>query len=63
MTGKLLLSVPETADQLGVSRSMIFGLIRDGSLPSLKVGRRRMVPAAALPEFVRVQTTNADNAK
>jgi excisionase family DNA binding protein len=47
-----LLSVQECALLLGLSRTMVFSLIRDGALRSVKVGTRRLVARAAIEHFV-----------
>ncbi len=46
------LSVKLAAEMLGVSRSMGFKLIRSGELRSVKAGTRRLVPVAAVDEFI-----------
>ena len=46
------LSVKFAAEMLGVSRSMGFKLIRSGELRSVKAGTRRLVPVAAVDEFI-----------
>ncbi|MCC6619211.1 MAG: helix-turn-helix domain-containing protein [Chloroflexi bacterium] len=46
-----LLSVEEAATALGIGRSMTFRLIRTGRLRTVKVGRRRLIPADALAEL------------
>lgn len=48
----LLYRVDEAADALRLSRSLIYELIRSGRLRSVKAGRRRLVPVAALAEYV-----------
>lgn len=48
----LLCSVDEAAESLGVSRSIVFRLIKDGRLRSVKIHKRRLIPLAALDEFV-----------
>ena len=48
----LLCSVNQAADALGLSRSMVYELIRSGRLRTVKQGRRRLVPVAALSEYV-----------
>jgi excisionase family DNA binding protein len=48
----LLLTVEEAADRLGVGRSTMYGLISDGDVESVQIGRLRRVPADALPEFL-----------
>ena len=52
MNEKLLLTVGEAADRLGVGRSFLYQLIQRGELQSLKLGRARRVPLRALDEFV-----------
>ena len=51
--GELLLSVDEAAQRLSVGRSLLYGRLLRGELVSVKVGRRRLVPVAALEDFVR----------
>ena len=46
------LSVEKAAQMLGISRSMGFKLIRSGELRSVKAGTRRLVPVAAVDEFI-----------
>lgn len=47
-----VLEVPEVAKQLRISRSFAYELIAAGKLPSLRLGRRVLVPAAKLDEFI-----------
>jgi len=49
-----LLSIAQAADALGVSRTTVWRLLRDGLLPfvELRPGRRR-IPSAAVTEFAR----------
>lgn len=49
---RLLLTVEEAADRLGVGRSTMYGLLRDGEVESVQIGRLRRVPADALPDFL-----------
>lgn len=42
------LSIEETADTLGLSRSTAYRLIAEGKLATLKIGGRRLVPVAAI---------------
>jgi excisionase family DNA binding protein len=48
----LLYDVQEAATALRLSRSVIYELIRSGQLRTVKQGRRRLVPVAALDEYV-----------
>jgi excisionase family DNA binding protein len=47
-----LLDLKQVAEQLNVGRSTVFDLVGDGRLRSVKIGRRRLVPEAALVEFI-----------
>lgn len=49
-----LLSLTQTANVLGVSRTTVWRLLRDGRLPfvELRPGSRR-IPSAAVTEFVK----------
>ena len=44
--------LPEAAELAGVSLSMIKGLAYSGELPTLKLGRARLVLAATLMDFL-----------
>jgi excisionase family DNA binding protein len=46
--GRLVLSVTEAADMLGISRGLAYELVARGELPSLRLGRRIVVPRRAL---------------
>ena len=56
---KLLLKPTEAADALGVSRSTLYELVADGTVPSIRLGRSVRVPAAPLREFVERKTCPA----
>jgi excisionase family DNA binding protein len=59
---RLLLTVEEAAQQIGICRSNMFKLIRQGEVRSVKVGRLRRVTPAALEDFVRQLTTKEEPA-
>jgi excisionase family DNA binding protein len=42
---------------LSIGRTLVFALIRDGKLRSVKIGRRRVVPVEAIEEFLAQGTT------
>ena len=50
-----LLSVDEVAEALNLGRSAVYLELAAGRIRSIKVGRRRLIPAAALAEFVAAQ--------
>lgn len=47
-----LLDVDEAAATLGLGRSLVYSEMGAGRLRSLKVGRRRLVPAAAIRDYI-----------
>jgi excisionase family DNA binding protein len=49
---QLLLRIPEAAERLSLSRSATYVLVLTGALPSIRIGRARRVPAAAIEQFV-----------
>lgn len=50
--GAILLRVEEAARRLGIARTLMFRLIKDGEVESVRVGRLRRVPVASLGEYV-----------
>ena len=49
---RLTLTVDEAADLLGISRSLAYEVVRLGELPSLRLGRRILIPRRAIYELV-----------
>jgi excisionase family DNA binding protein len=51
--GRLAYTVDEAKEELGVSRDMIYGLMREGKLRYVQAtGRKWLIPADALGEFL-----------
>jgi len=50
--GAVLLRVEDAASRLGIARTLMFRLIKDGEVESVRVGRLRRVPVASLDEYV-----------
>ena len=42
------LSVEETGDYLGIGRNLAYQKVRTGEIPSLRLGKRILVPKSAL---------------
>lgn len=49
---RLALSVVETARLLGIGRNLCYERVRTGEIPSLRIGRRLLVPRAALEKLL-----------
>lgn len=49
---QLLYTPVQVADALGLSRAKTYGLLRDGELPSIKIGRSRRVTRDDLQAFI-----------
>lgn len=49
---RLLLTVEEAADRLGIGRSLMYELIGRAEIASIRVGRLRRVPLESLAEYV-----------
>lgn len=47
-----VLTVDEAADRLKVSRSLIYSQLRSGELRSIRLGRRRLIPAAEVDRII-----------
>lgn len=59
-SARLTYSVHESASVLGVSISTIERAIREGTLPSFTFGRRRLIPADGLADWVRKQAEGGE---
>ena len=52
-TAPALLSVEACQRALSIGRTATYQLLQSGQLRSIKIGKRRLVPAEALAEFVQ----------
>jgi len=53
VTEKLTHTVEEAASLLGVSRNSAYALARTGALPTIRLGKRLLVPKAALERLLK----------
>ncbi|WP_144715700.1 helix-turn-helix domain-containing protein [Curtobacterium pusillum] len=51
-TAPLLLTIPDAARQLALSRARLYELIADGTVPSVKIGGARRIRARDLAAYV-----------
>jgi excisionase family DNA binding protein len=49
---RMLYPLKEIQQMLSISRTMVYQLLSDGQLPSVTIGRRRFVTAAALSAYI-----------
>ncbi|MBO4938020.1 MAG: helix-turn-helix domain-containing protein [Oscillospiraceae bacterium] len=52
----LLLNVKQLADLLGVSDSSVYELIQENGFPSLRIGKRIVIPKEELREWITART-------
>jgi excisionase family DNA binding protein len=56
----VLVSLPDAARRLGLGLSSVKALVqRDDGLRSIRIGKRRLVPVAAIEEFVARRLADA----
>ncbi len=49
---KLVYSIQEVADLLGISRSYTYELVRNGTIPNLQLGKKRVIPKGKFIEWL-----------
>lgn len=56
-----LLTVVQAAALLGLGRSLVYELVLRGEIPSIKIGRARRIPVAALDRFIDQRLEDSGN--
>lgn len=56
---RLTMTVEQAAAALGVSRGTAYAAVRAGQLPTVRIGRRVLVPTEGLRSFLREATQKA----
>jgi excisionase family DNA binding protein len=54
-SNRITLSVQEAATLLGLSRNVAYDAIARGQIPSIRIGRRLLVPRLALERMLDIQ--------
>lgn len=49
---KMVYSIQEVADLLGISKSYAYELVRNGTIPVLQLGRKRVIPKEKFNDWV-----------
>jgi excisionase family DNA binding protein len=60
MTTPLLHSIQSSAQILGIGRSSLYGLIGEGKIYTVKIGRRTLIPDREIRRYVESLTTLQD---
>lgn len=58
---RLVFTVEEAATLLGISRSFAYEAVQRGEIPSMRIGKRILVPKAALQRLLDVQSIKMDD--
>ena len=54
---RLCIKVPEAAERLGISRNFGYKLVKEGKLPSRRLGNRILIPRIALENMLKEVVT------
>jgi len=52
---RMTLTVEETAKRLGIGRNQAYEAIKRGELPAIRIGKRLLVPEAALDRMLNAE--------
>jgi len=55
---KLTLTVAEVQEKLGLSRGLVYQAVRTGAIPSIRIGRRILIPIVALRRKLEERPAN-----
>jgi len=59
---KKTLSIPEAGKALGIGRSAAYEAARTGQLPTIRIGRRLLVPIVAFERLLEMTAADGDAA-
>ncbi|MCX2728804.1 helix-turn-helix domain-containing protein [Saccharopolyspora sp. NFXS83] len=51
LPARVLLTVEEAAERLGIGRTTTYALVRSGELDSVRIGRLRRIPKEAIDQY------------
>ena len=55
--GRLTITVAEAATRLGIGRNAAYEAARAGLIPSIRIGKRVLIPIAAFERMLQGETT------
>lgn len=50
---RVVFTVEEAAERLGVGRTLVYALVKSGEIESIAIGRLRRIPCDAVDDFVQ----------
>jgi excisionase family DNA binding protein len=53
----IAVGIPEACRLLGVGRTLLYDALKSGQLPTVRLGKRRLIPMTALQAFIANKTT------
>jgi excisionase family DNA binding protein len=60
-TPRVLLTVEQVAEQLGIGRTTVYRLLKDGQIESVTVGRLRRIPQTEVDAYVGRLTAESEH--
>lgn len=58
---KITYSIQEVADLLGISKSYAYELVRNGTIPALELGRKKIIPKESFHAWVNEKVNRQCN--
>ncbi len=55
MSERLVFTVPEVAKRIGVNKAAVYELAKTEHFPAIKIGRRIVIPKAALESWLETE--------
>lgn len=53
---RMVFSIQEVAEMLGISKSYAYELVRNGTIPALQLGRKRVIPKEEFKKWINRNT-------
>ncbi len=60
VTERLVISVEEAAHALSCSRGLAYRMVREGTLPHMRIGRKVVVPVRSIERMIEAAEARAD---
>lgn len=60
LENQICISPQQAAAELGISRGLVYRLLAEGTLPAVRLGRRLVIPVAALEALLKGSTAGGE---